>query len=635
MREEADRRVLANRWVDILLVVLGVVGLALFVLLYDRAFPSAALDLKLSRAEIVARARDYMRGQGYDLGGYQFALTFGQEWTSSVYLQTTLGIPQTNDLVREKHLPLWLWQARWFRPLQKEELYLSLMPDGTVVALTHSILEDAPGADISQEDARAVAEAFLVQDREWDLRDWELISSSTETQPGGRSDHYFAWKRADWDIGSSELRLAVSIQGDTVGGYGYWIKVPETFLRRFSEQRNRAGFISGISYYLGVGGFGVAALFLYVLGHRRGILPWQAGLGAGLAVASVELLDALNSLLLHKAWYGTTQDYAAFWIDQLLGIALAAVSTAGMVIVLWTGGRYLARKVWQQQDKVLARGQDRWISLAGSAWRGLMLGGINAGYVVVFYLIATQFLGGWVPMGGPSFDLYATPLPFLSPLAAGVSPAITEEFLFRLIGIGLIWAAFKKRWIAWLVPGVLWAFAHLSYVRDPIYLRGIELTLVAVLMGVSFWRFDLTTTIVAHLAFNVLVTAMPLLRAQEPYFVVNGVVVVAGLWLPVLPGAVRWTRRRIRGMTVQPDPVIRPAGSQDVAGLLALEVPGADWVAWMDDPATPVICLSTPDGVIGAAAGRVGRDGRGEVIALCRGGGDTGAAALPTPWTSR
>ena len=111
----------SSRRFELLITVLGLLGLALFVLLYDQAFPTAALDLKLSRDEIAQRAQAYMQAQGYDLHGHEFALTFGEDEWASIYLQRTLGIPETNRRMRAEQLPVWAWNARWFRPLQKEE----------------------------------------------------------------------------------------------------------------------------------------------------------------------------------------------------------------------------------------------------------------------------------------------------------------------------------------------------------------------------------------------------------------------------------------------------------------------------------------------------------------------------------
>lgn len=615
---------------DLFLSGLGILGLVLFLALYDRAFPSAALDLELSRAQIVDRATEYLRGRGVDLAGHQFALTFNEAWLSSVYLQQTLGIPQTNALAREKALPLWLWEARWFKPLQKQEYYLSLMPDGEVVSLTHLVLEDAPGASIEQQAAQALAEAYLREDRGWELDDWERVSSSTVARPGGRSDHHFEWKRTDWDVGKSELRLAVDIQGDTVGGYGYWLKVPEAFVRRFSEQRNRAGFANNLSFYLGAGGFGAVAFAFFFLGHRRGVFAWREGLAAGLCVAGVELLSDLNTLLLRKAWYSTTQTYVVFWMNQLISILISALSVAGVVVVLAAGGRYLARRVWARQDKVLTR-QDKiltrqdlvltrsgdwWMALSLSTWRGLMLGAIGGGYVVLFYLVATRALGGWTPMGAPPVNLYATPLPFLVALAAGVVPATTEEFLFRLVGIGAVWALARRRWLAVVVPGVLWGFAHLSYVRDPIYLRGVELTLLALLYGAVFLRFDLTTTIVAHLAFNATLVALPLLRSGQPYFVANGALIVVALVAPVVPGIVQYVRRRQEKGDVEGLPSIRAAIARDVEDLAVLDMGEWDWDAWIRDPSATVLRLCLEDRAIGVAAGRVDPEQVGWVCRL-------------------
>lgn len=207
--------------IDLLLLVLGILGLVLFLVFYDKAFPSAALDLALSREQIAERATDYMSSLGYDLSEYKMALTFDQDRLSSIYLQRTLGVPETNELARQGELPLWYWEMRWFQPFQKEEFHLALMPDGTVVALGHELLEDAPGADLPQEEARALAEAYLVEDRGWDLAEWELVTASSEAQPGGRGDHRFEWKQAGWDVGDSELKLAVIVQGDSVDGYNY------------------------------------------------------------------------------------------------------------------------------------------------------------------------------------------------------------------------------------------------------------------------------------------------------------------------------------------------------------------------------------------------------------------------------
>ncbi len=609
---------ISSIYLDLLITLLGLLGLALFLAFYDQAFPSAAIDLKFSRDEISRRARAYLEEQGHDLTGYQFALTFDKAWWSSVYLERTLGIPETNRLVRDKGLPLWLWQARWFKPLQKQEFSLSMTPTGEVVAFFHSIPEDTPGAQLWQDEARALARRYLSEDRAWSLSDWEPVTASSEDRPGGRIDHHFEWKRRSWDVGESELRLAVDVQGSRVDGYGYWLKVPEAFQRYFREQRNWAGFINNISFDLGFYGLGLIVLLAYFSAQRKGILPWHAGLGPGLVVAGVELLSELNWLPLSKAWYDTTQEYALFWAGRVMGILFSAGLTAVGIAILWTGGRQLAGRIWPRQDKLLPRAGDRWEQLARSTWRGLMLGGLGTGYVVAFYLIATQLLGGWIPLAAPYTNLYATPLPFLAALSVGLSPALVEEFLFRLIGVGLFLKLARNRFVALLVPGAIWAFAHLVYVRDPFYLRGIELTIAAVLLfGLFFLRFDLATTMMAHFAFNAGGTALPLLRSSDRYFVASGVLVIGAMLAPAIPGFVLATCRRLQGKAlVAPLITISPATTEDVTALEALPIPGVTWNKLLLDPLAVVVCLRAGERLAGVAAGRVDGDGVGHVLAL-------------------
>jgi hypothetical protein len=498
--------------------------------------------------------------------------------------------------------------------LQKEEFTVSLAPDGEVTAFSHTILEDAPGPSLSPDQARALAEGYLTGDRQLSLVDWEPTSTSAQKQPGGRTDHFFEWKRRGLTIGDADLRLAVTVQGDRVGSHRLWLRVPEAFQRQFSEQNNRAGFFSGLSYTLGFLGFGLAGLLAYLIGVWRGGLSWRAGLVPALAVAVVSLLAGLNALPLQKSGYDTTQDYTLFWLQALLSQVLGAAFSAVPVLVLWAGGSYLSKHVWPRQDKILPRGDDRWQILAGSGWRGLMLGGLMGGYTVLFYLIATQWLGGWAPLDTPYTNLYATPFPFMGPLEGGLLPATTEELFFRLVGISLLLWLARRRWLALLVPGVLWAFAHLAYVRDPFYLRGIELTITSVfLLGLFFLRFDLTTTIIAHFTYNASLGALPMLRSGNPYFVVSGAIVIAAMLAPLLPGVLRRLQSKASGAA---HPQIQPGMAADLDKLASLAVEGLAWPALLADPAVEVLCLHDGDDVIGAAAGRVSEQGPGEVLAL-------------------
>ena len=604
---------LASRRFDVLLTLLGMLGIVLFLALYNEAFPDATIELTLSRDQIAQRANDYLKSQGYDVGDYESVVDFDQNWWSSVYLQRTLGVAETNRLVKAERLPIWTWNARWFRPQQQEEFSLELMPDGEVIGFSHTISETAPGAALDQDAARAVAEKYLTADRQLNLSDLEETSASAQEQPGGRIDHRFEWKRRDFAAGEGDLRRALSVQGDKVGSYAYWLRVPEAFQRDFSAQRNIAGYITGTSYFIGFTLFAAIALGALIIGGLRGVIEWRKALIPALLVGGISLLSGLNYLPLYKAGYSTTDNYVLFWLGNIVGIAFNALYNLIFVAVLWLGGTYLAKQRWPRQDKILPRG-DRWLTLSLYGWRGLMLGGVTFGYVTLFYVIAVRFFNGWTPLDAPGGYAVATPFPFLGPLAIGIIPATTEELLFRLIGITAVLLALKKRWLALLIPGALWAFAHTGYVTDPIILRGIELTIEAVLLGLFFLRFGVFITIMSHFVYNAGLGALPLLRSSDPYLIFSGLIVIAAMFAPIIPGVIIWLRRRAHPIAPVAAPQIDLATLDDADRLTALAIEDVDWPTLLNDSAVVVICARTNSEVVGVAAGKIDEDGTTEII---------------------
>jgi len=584
--------------VTLLVTVLGVVGLVVFLVFYDVAFPSASLELRYTRDEIRAVAEDYLGSRGYDLADYQHAVTFGGGGMTQIYLERTVGVAETNRLARSGDVSIWTWYVRYFRPLQKEEFGVTVRPTGEVVGFSRALLEDAAGAELVQAEAQVLAEDYLVNDRGLDLAQWELYDGSTRTRPN-RADHTFTWVRRGFAVGDGDSRVTVVVRGDEVGSFSTWFRVPESFTRPYREQRGRASLLGQIALYASYA-FDLAAVVGLAIAFRRGLIRWRMALWLALGVVLVRLLNAINWLALLNAWYDTTQDYWGFVTRQVLSYLSSSGFTIVSVLVLVLGGRWLGKQVWPRQDKLLNRTGDRWVDLARSCWRGTMLGGMSAGYVVLFYLIATR-LGAWIPLDAPSSNLYATPFPFLSPLTTGLLPAVFEEFSFRLIGMALVMLlARRKQVLALLIPGLIWAFAHSGYLTDPIWLRGVELTIATLLLyGLFFLKFDLVTTAAAHYFYNALLTALPLLRSGNGYFVVSGLIVVLLVALPVLPGVLRWLRRRKRPPL--PAPVILPGSPADREAALRIGAPAAA----LGDPGVGLFCLRAGGQVVGYALGLV------------------------------
>ncbi|MFZ5879543.1 MAG: GNAT family N-acetyltransferase [Chloroflexota bacterium] len=600
-------------WLDLLIAALGIAGGIVFLSLYDSALPDAAIDVSISRSQAEKIAETTLRDFGYDAEGYKSALSFSSDSNASYYLQRTLGVEETNRRLAAEDWPLYYWSVRWFKPLQKEEFRVYLAPDGRFLGLDHSVEETAPGADIPQAQAQVLAEDFLVRNAGWNPADWEAVESSSETLPGGRTDHTFVWKSNGFLAGESELRYWVIVRGDQVGHVYKYIKVPEAYQRQFATERNNAGLVNGIALALGF--LGITGLAL--LSFRFTSPDFRRAAPPALLVGAVSLAAYLNSLPLLPFSYDTTENYAAFWFSNIVGIALIGLFYTFMVLAIWMLGQAINKLAWPREDKIWARGPMQWVTFSRSALRGLFLGGIQLGYVVLFYLFAQNILGWWSPVTSGYSNIFGTPFPFLFAYEVGLGAAVTEELIFRLIGIGLFLWMFRGRgrWLALLIPAVIWASAHTGYVSYPIYARGVELTIVAIMLGLVFLKFDLTTTLMSHFTYNMMVVGIILLRSSEPYYQASGWIVVATLAVPLLPGLIWAWRRAARKEPPLPTALtLAPICEADLSLLAALPLK-ADWPALLNQTDRSTFCLKGGGQLIGVVSGCM-RDGRGWVDGL-------------------
>lgn len=535
-------------------VVLGVGGLAVFLNFYNEAIPSASLDFKLSRDEVHQKAQGYLESLGYDLADYESAQIFSSSQMQQIFLEQTLGLEETNRMARE-WLSVWSWSVRWFRPLQKEELRVGLDPGGRIVGFSHQILESDEGAGIAQDDALAIASDFLRNTQGYDLGAYELIDRSS-TERKARVDHRFAYRKKDFTVGDDgHYRLDVVVHGDRVGRFSEYLKVPDSFSRSYSEVRSRANLLTQVflPFWLALG---VAMLVILVKNYRRKRLRWQAGLIVGTLVAIAWLAANVNALPLALYSFDTTITYGAFLVSILSITVLAAALYGGAACLAGTAGGVLERDVLSEgRASPLGRLSLRGMFSVGflrSTVVGYGAAGAVLGYVAVFYLLGGRYFDVWVPADVSEYDnAFSTAIPWIYPLLVGLSAAAIEEFFFRLLAIPLLIRWLKRPWLAVLLSAVVWAFLHSNYPQEPIYVRGIEITVIGIVFGMLFLRFGIWAPIIAHYAINAFMVALPMVKSSSLYFQVSGVLVIGILLIPAIPAAFAVLTGRSRAEEVE------------------------------------------------------------------------------------
>jgi hypothetical protein len=174
---------------------------------------------------------------------------------------------------------------------------------------------------------------------------------------------------------------------------------------------------------------------------------------------------------------------------------------------------------------------------------GLSTGLMSLGYVTVFYLLGRK-VGIWTPLDIPYTNAVDTLLPFLVPLFEGLMPALSEEMFFRLAAIYSLWRLTKRFWLSVLLPNIVWAFMHTGYPPEPIFVRGLELTVPAFFYTWLVFRYGIVAPVVSHYIYNAVLTSQFLLRAQEPSLWLSGLAANLGILSLLLPSVVTFLRHR-------------------------------------------------------------------------------------------
>jgi membrane protease YdiL (CAAX protease family) len=539
---------------------------------FYRAFPEASIDFRVTRDQARAQGESFLAAQGLRVNGYRQASRFSYDDTAKTFLERELGLDRANGIMRSR-VRLWRWSWRWFRPLQKEEFRVDVTPAGSLAGFQHEIPEAAARPSLPADRARAVAERFLRDTMRRDPAGLDFVEGSSVTR-SARTDHTFTWKERDFEIHDATYRLEVTVLGGEVGAYREYLKVPETWQRAYERLRSRnltaQTIDTGFMMLLAVG-----LLVTIVLRVRSGDVRWRLAAAVGGVGALLYFLANWNAQPLAEFNYPTTDSYASFIAQEFLRNLTGALGAGGLLFVLTAGGEPLYRERYRARlplgNLFSLRGLGSKQFFLGTIL-GITLAGIFVAYQTAFYMVAYRF-GAWSPADVPYDDLLNTRLPWLFVLLGGFLPAVSEEFLFRMFAIPFLSILLRYVPIAVVLAAFIWGFGHAGYPQQPFWIRGVEVGIGGVALGLIMLRWGILPTLVWHYSVDAMYTALLLLRSHHPYFVFSGAASAGIMVLPAIVAGIAYLRRGgfepelarapdvIEPPTPSPEPLAAPAES--------------------------------------------------------------------------
>ena len=558
-------------------LLVAAVSLAVGIHYFYRAFPEASIDFRVTRDEAKVQAADFLAARGFDLADYRHSAIFLYDDQTKTFLERELGLEGATQVIGDP-VQLWRWSNRWVRELEKEEFQATVTTSGELVSFSHLIEEEALGASLEEAEARRLAETFLIGELGRDLAALDFVEAQAQKRPN-RIDYTFSWKLRDFAVGEAHYRFYVRLQGDEIGGFGEYLKIPEVWERDFAELRSRnetTGLVAETLLILTV----LAMLISFFSGVRARDIRYKTAAIFGAIAAVLTLLAQLNNLPLTAFNYDTTDTYGSFLTGQLLTSLFAAAVQGIIIFFLTAAAEPLYRRYYA--DQIQIGGQ---FTPAGLRTKRFLLGTILGlamtpaflAYQVLFYITAEQF-GAWTPADIPYSEMVNTYIPWIMVLLIGFMPAVSEEFVSRAFSIPFLHKYLKSRWAAVFIAALIWGFAHAGYQQQPFYIRGIEVGIGGIVIGYIFLRFGILAPLVWHYTIDALYTSLILFRSSNSYFVVSAALSAGLMLLPLAVALVLYLRQR---RFADPTPLMNKSAASAAADA------SADEPTTVQQPAAP------------------------------------------------
>jgi hypothetical protein len=560
----------------VLCIATIIAGILITAALYRRAFPEASIEFRANRGQARELAEKFLSERGRNVAGHRFAGRFEVEEEPKVYLERELGLEKASRYYG-REAKVWRWQMRWFRSGVKEEERVEITPLGDLAAFSSVRKDDAPGASLSEADARALAHQFLAS-RGLD-RGLKAIEATPTARPR-RMDWRFVDELLAFQMGDATVRYATEISGNEVTGFEEFVHVPETWSRDYAKLRSKnitANSVGNLALFVTF----LAMLVVLLQRIVRKDVRWRLVAGFGLVAFVLSLFAILNNLPLTLYGYDTASPLSAYVVKRVVLGILGAIGIGAGIAVVVAAAEPIYRERFGSQ-----------LSLSGLFSRrgarskrfflGLLLGyALTAfffAYQAVFYVVAARF-GAWAPAEIPYDDILNTAVPWVTVLFVGFLPSVLEEGTSRMFSISLLDKLGAGRFVAVVLPAFIWGFNHAGYPNQPFYIRGIEVGVAGCVIGALMLRFGVWPLLVWHFTVDALYTAFLLLRSGNAYLVVSGGTAALILLLPLGVSVALYLRRggfqpesgltnAEEGFVAPPPPA--PGGPQIVAPVRAI-----------------------------------------------------------------
>lgn len=521
-------------------VIVGIsstICLAIALFLIEYTFPRKIHGPIIDRSQALKIAEEIAQQNNLNPADFQQAVSFDIHRKEEAFLELEYGQIKWTllDIINKKLYKPYTWTIRHFKPAARQayldivlDTTIQLTPDGKPYGFDKKIYFSWKAMQqqhekTSMHEARLLAEESATKQWGINFNDYQLINAiplHMQQEPSfGKwfhiRDYRFLYKTTDTTGNNIPFQLNLEVAGNTLSSLVHTINIPESFTTRYNTILNYAHKLSAFAWILILGLFFIGGCIgLYCLRKTRWII-WRQARYLALFLVIMMMFREINNFSLKWIKYDIFSNENDLYIYEAIELFFTSLVSWLFYTLIIAAGETFTRKAFPEHiqlwktwsTKVAASPQILCSTLAGYFAMPFQLL-----YVLIWYLLVTQYGNWWIsadPLIEPDIALH---VPFISAAVLSLHAGIIEEFLFRAIplaGAALLGERQGKRGlfigIAFVVQIILFGLVHASYPSLPPYARLAELVVPASLLGVTYLVFGLYTAIIAHFTFDLFV----------------------------------------------------------------------------------------------------------------------------------
>jgi hypothetical protein len=528
----------------LLLIILAAAGIFLWCRLALPRFQ--AIDLSVSQSKAVDISEKFLKDQrGVDFHQYKMAISFNVDEDADRYLQKTLGISASQQLIHRLHYDLFFWVVRFFKEKQKEEYRVAVSSaTGEVIGFSHAIEDTASRPFIDKETARLLAFNYLKTSFAFNSAQY-IVHAENVRKLDNRLDYSFSWQNKDVDIpwnknkekGRAKLLTTVTVSGHEILVFDkYQFEIPDGF-NRYVDNLKQTGenlILVFRIFYLALVTFAIVV----VVNRKqqvvaRSVKMFYIAIGIGIFVLMI--MDVLNSYQNLLFEYPTTQSLGDYIVRQFIENVIGPFFIAVAFVLPAMAGESLRYEITplKKERSFLSPLLSSFCSMnvARQIFIGYLAAATILGAQAFIYNLGFKYCGVWDEFSWLT-QASTTVLPAFTALVIGFQASFSEEAMFRLFAINLLKKYGFPTILAVFISAAMWGFGHTGYEIFPMWFRGIEVTCIGILMGFFYLRFGIVCVIAAHFLIDSFLTGLPyLLNPRGTFDFYSSLAVIA---LPLL-----------------------------------------------------------------------------------------------------